>query len=366
MRNNILIISISLIAFLGCNGPSEKNAHSESQAHTNVRRVSSTDDNSSRIRFGEIPRIKLSEKITCTGGIEIPPSDLFSIHSRSEGIVERIHFLPGDFVRRGQALIRIYNPRLLEMQRIFLETKAEYDLANKDFTRKESLYRDSAMNARAYDQARGKKEVLKARYEGLKTELKWLQVDAEKVEKTGQLQPHVNIYASANGYVHKVLTNKGAWVEPPLQLMEIAGRDHIHLELKVPSRSIAHLAKGQEVGFTIPGMQETLLARVEKINPMLDKETNTLQVHCHLEKEVEKIVKAGMFVQAQIAIAPREVPALSLDAVVKEGENYYAFKKNGEELEKVLLINPNLKDDFLTFDNDTSGEWVIAGAYYVE
>lgn len=357
---NFYIITILLLFLSACESGEEKG---QDQSKAVVSKSSSF---SSRIEFGEIPSIKLAGKISCSGVIEIPPSDFVSIHSRTAGFVGSIHFLPGDYVRKGQMLVGISNPHLIEKQRLFLETKADYELKTKDFRRKEKLFDEKAINEKAYDEAKGNMEILKARYEGLKTELGLLGMNVGRIEKEGKLQSRIRILAPTNGYIHEVQTNKGAWIEPQTQLMEIAGKDHIHLEIQVPSRSISQLEKGQEVEFTIPGSAESFSARIEKINPMLDRESNSLQVHCHIAEDATQHIKAGMRVQAWIETTPQELKALPLEAVVKEGENYYAFKKTGEETMRVQLVNPMLEGGYVTFGNDHGGEWVIGGAYYVE
>ena len=111
---------------------------------------------------------------------------------------------------------------------------------------------------------------------------------------------------------------------------------------------------------------EALGAKIEKINPVLDSRTGTLNIHCHIDKKDMEYTIPGMFVNASVSLEEREFNGLPMDAIIKEGNEYYAFIVNGNYFEKKLLDNPRLHSDFVTFDGLRSDKMVVSGAYYVE
>jgi len=318
------------------------------------------------VKIGVMPSRVVKQKVICTGKIEIPPTELISVHSRSEGFIAGMTYLPGDFVKKGALLFTITNTQLVEKQRILLETKAELTMAKKDYDRKQRLQSEKVTTEKALDESIARKELLSATYEGLKNELELLGIDVDALEAERKFQSTLYLYASDAGYVHKVLVNKGQMIQPSDNLMEIANDNHVHLELQVLSKYVPLLTVGQKAQFTLPNSSKKFGAEIVKLNPMLNNETGTLNVHCHIDEENDVQIIAGMFVNAEIEVEANDVSGLPLEAVVKEGIDYYAYCVEGELLKKHLLKNVVVTGDFITFDTISSEQMVIAGAYYVE
>ena len=317
------------------------------------------------VQVGPIQTKTVLQKVSCTGRIDVPPTELFSVHSKTSGFIDLIKYIPGDYIKKGTLLFTILNPALIEKQRILLETKAAYELAQKDFLRKQTLQAENATTQKSFDEALAQKEILGAKYNGMKSELLLLGINLEALEMEQTFQPKHYIYADESGYVHKVQVNKGQMIHPDDRLMDLANNDHIHLELQILSKDVPFLEIGQQVEFMLPNNPHTYMAEVVKLNPIIDKETGTLNVHCHIEEDHEKDMKAGMFVNAEIEVEAVEVQGLPIQATIKEGENYFAFFVEEGKLVRHQLDNPKMQDGFVTFNNMPKGEVVIAGAYYL-
>jgi cobalt-zinc-cadmium efflux system membrane fusion protein len=317
------------------------------------------------VTTGPVERRAVSKSISCTGTIEVPPSDRISIHSRTSGQVSGLRFIPGDYVSKGTVLCRITNPELIPLQRQLLETRASLATAQQTLERQRILSAGEATTAAALQDSEGRVALLTATYNGLKSELQQYGIGIDALEKDGTFQSSVNVYAKAAGYVHKVTVNEGRMVSPTDQLMEIAGTEHLHLELKVPSQQIGRLKKGQTVNYTLPFEAQAGTATIEKINPMVDDVSATLQVHCHFNEKDREQLLPGLFVNAVVLTGNQEVYGLPLDAVVKEGQTYFAFQYRDGEYEKTALRDADVTNGFITVSNPPSGDWVTGGAYYL-
>jgi cobalt-zinc-cadmium efflux system membrane fusion protein len=317
------------------------------------------------IKIGSLQKKLIKQNVNCTGRIEIPPNELVSVHSKSEGFIEVIRYITGDFVKKGAVLMIISSPDLVEKQRILLETKAELTLATKEYERKSKLQSENATTQKAIDASYAGKELLSARYMGLKSDLELRGIDVIGLEKEQKFKTQLPIYSTISGYVHDIPVNRGQMIQPHDRLMEITNNDHIHLELQVLSKDVALLKLGQKVRFTLPNNPKIFNATIEKLNPALDTETGTLQVHCHIDEDQDEVI-IGMFVNAKIEINDLEVKGLPIEAVIKEGENYYGYVVSGNLLKKQLLENAEAMGNFIIFDSVLPEKMVISGAYYVE
>lgn len=317
------------------------------------------------VTTGPVERRSLGNSIACTGTIEIPPSDRISVHTRTPGQVSGLRLIPGDYVRKGALLCRISNPELIPLQRQLLETRASLATARQTLERQRVLSAGEATTAAALQDSEGQVALLAATYSGLKSELEQYGIGIDALEKNGAFQNSVGIYAQAAGFIHEVSVNEGRMVSPTDQLMEIAGTEHLHLELLVPSRRIGRLKKGQTVNYTLPFEAKTGTATIERINPMVDGESATLQVHCHFNEKDRELLLPGLFVNATVVTGEREVYGLPLNAVVKEGQTYFAFQVQDGEYTKTALRDTEVNGEFVTFSNPSAGEWVTGGAYYL-
>ncbi len=313
-----------------------------------------------RVTTGPLEERSVSHEISCTGTVELPPTELLSVHSLIEGQVSDLRYIAGDFVKRGALLPRVSNPQLVQKQRELLETRAKLNSAGVVYERQQVLDAGNATTAAALEAGRAAVELLTATYGGLRSEL-----TQYGLEDKGNFQTSVGVYATSNGYVHEVLTNQGSMVMPTDELIQLADTEHLHLELRVPSRKVAAVKLGQEVIFQLPYNETRGRAVVEKINPMADLETATLGIHCHFDRPLPEGIIPGLFVNATIAAGERRLTGLPLDAVVKEGQQYFGFRKTGEDYTKTALVDAQDMGDFISFSNAAVGEWVTGGAYYL-
>jgi len=319
------------------------------------------------VKTGPLQERRINHKITCTGTVEVPPTDLISVHARTSGQVTQLKYLPGDYVRKGAQLLRISSPELIQSQRTLLETKAKLKTAERTLERQNILDAGEATTAEVLDAARSQVELLTATYNGLQQTLRQYGINVDQLETEGTFQTSVGVYAAGSGYVHAVTTNQGQMITPADELLQIAGTKHLHLELNVPSSEVAAVRKGQRVDFLLPFNDARGVATIEKINPMVDAETATLNVHCHFEDELPEGLIPGLFLNATILTGEQILTGLPLSGVIKEGDTFYGYRAVDGEMEKKLLRAARSLGDFVAFQPEiATGDWVTEGAYYLE
>lgn len=319
-----------------------------------------------KIKIGKIKKKELENSISCTGQIKVPPAAISSVHSKVNGQVSFLKYHEGDFVQKGTLLTRIGNPQLIEKQRILLETKAELSHASKDYQRKKILRDNQATPERSYDESYSRFQILSSKYKGLKIELEAMGINVVKLENENYFQKTIPVTADQSGYINKVLVNQGQMITPETQLMEIVNINKVRLELNVMSQHIGTIKEDQRVKFTVPNHEETFNAEIQNINPMINHDQSTLQVWCSIDHPEKTIFVGGLFVNANILTTPVLSEGLPLSAVVKEGEEYFAFRIIDNNLKKTLLNNAVPAGDFIIFDGQKDGDWITDGAYYVE
>ncbi|HLT93286.1 MAG TPA: efflux RND transporter periplasmic adaptor subunit [Membranihabitans sp.] len=316
--------------------------------------------------IGPLMHRTVARTIESTGRIDLPPNAIQTIHSVSGGYLSTFNIIPGDIVSKGKVLFALTHPGIIEKQRLFLETKAERDLAQKDYNRKKDLWASRATSAVIFEEAEAKLRILEARYQGLQKELEMWGIDMHALAQGGNLQSDINVVSPVQGIVDEIFVHPGQMVSPDEPLIRIVNRRVLHLELQILARHASEIKKGQKVTFSLPGRQDMYTARVLQVNPQLDSETGTLNVHAHPDDVALEILIPGVYVQAKIELDSAEVVGLPQDAIVEQEGVYYAYGVSDEYIEKLPLTSVERLGNMVVFDPLPYSQFVIKGAYYME
>ena len=117
---------ILLFFFLySCSANNEAGSETEESAEeTLITDIETLLNDNPNIKIGKAEFRNVKHDIACTGRIELPPDEMISVHSKSNGYIENIPHIAGDYVRKGEKLLDYTNIELIEKQRILLESKA--------------------------------------------------------------------------------------------------------------------------------------------------------------------------------------------------------------------------------------------------
>ena len=98
--NTKYYIFLVAVLFVACNQREpEATATPESEEVTTLQ-LSDVEANK-KVQIGAVQTRSVSETIQCTGRIEIPPTDLVSVHSKMEGQITYLKYLSSDYVQKG-------------------------------------------------------------------------------------------------------------------------------------------------------------------------------------------------------------------------------------------------------------------------
>ncbi|NNK81443.1 MAG: HlyD family efflux transporter periplasmic adaptor subunit, partial [Flavobacteriales bacterium] len=246
--NNSLISTMFISLMLACNTAVEP-ITAENDAAIDIESLL---ESNQKIRIGPVITKSMNRIIECSGRIDVPPSEFISVHSRIKGVIDKVNYLPGDKVSRGDGLFVINDPELVERQRILAETHAKFEQVEKEYDRQKLLYESGATSLKKFENISAERKLLRARFDGLSAELQLIGVDTKPLLEEGSFSTYVIIRSPSNGYVHDVKVNKGQMISPEDVLLEMANDEHIHLELQVLSKDVTSVGLDQKVSFRIP------------------------------------------------------------------------------------------------------------------
>ncbi len=302
--------------------------------------------------------------------VEVPPKNQAFVHSPVPGFIQSVDHIPGDYVKKGAYLTTVKHQDLVRLQREFLETKAAWSAAQKQYERLAKLAQTDAASLRALESAQAEYELLQATHDGILEELELIGMPLDEIQ-AGNIQTQLHLYAPISGYLTSIHARPGMLATPDMALYQIVHLGHPHLELQVFQADIGRIVEGQSVMAWIPGTRDTLLAQVYRNGRQLDPERRTISVHAHFEDKAfaSKRLRLGGHLQARIFDLPDSVwtvPASALER--REGETL-VFRKKGETFEGIPVQVGRTANGRVEIPNpglDSSMQLVVKGAYYVQ
>ncbi|MBA9079147.1 MULTISPECIES: efflux RND transporter periplasmic adaptor subunit [Rufibacter] len=283
------------------------------------------------ITLGKPEMRNLSNTLTVTGELDVPPQNMASVSAPLGGFVKNTELLEGMRVKKGQLIVRIENADFVTLQQDYLEARSRLDFLELEYERQKELSEEQVTAAKTFQQVTAEFRSVRSQVEGLAERLRIIGVNPASLRE-GKISRILPIFAPIDGYVTYINANVGQYVNPTDVLFRIADTDHLHVELTVFEKDVAALKKGQQVRFALPGESGAEHEATIYLIGREISEERTVQVHAHLKEEDKELVP-GMYVQAQVSLGGQQVLALPEAAVVQDAGNDFIFLYMGEEKE---------------------------------
>ena len=322
---HLYIILFSLV-FIAC-GNSEKSNETinEEVSNPNEIEISQSQFTNGHMQLGKLEEHAFNKSVKTTGTIDVPPQNKAIISTIIAGYITKTPLLIGDMVNKGQILITLKSPEIVEIQQEYLEISEQLNYLKSEFTRQKTLFDENITSQKNFLKAESTYKSSLAHYNGLREKLGMLNINPSSVEK-GIITSTINLYSPIKGYITKVNISNGMHVSPTDIIMEIVDTGHIHLELSVFEKDILNIKKHQKIQFKIPeASDKTFEAEVHLVGTTIDAKTRIVKVHGHILDETKTNFIVGMFVEAEIVTETTKGLALPKDAVIEHEDNYYVL-----------------------------------------
>ncbi len=265
--------------------------------------------------------------VHANGKIEVPPTNKTFISLPFGGVIKSISILDGDFVKKGEVLVEIEHPEIIQLQQDYLEVDATLELLQLEVERQQTLVNNEAGSLKNLQQAKSSFNVAKAKKSGLRAKLEMANVQLSKLDG-GVIQRVISIRAPFDGVVTKINANVGEFASENINLLEIIDLKHAHAEVYVFEKDAKYIQEGQEVKIKMIETDVEEKATVYLVGKEVSKD-RTIKVHCHFEKESSRLLP-GSFFKATVLTDPMSLPTISFESVVKIQNKDAIFVKVGE------------------------------------
>lgn len=239
------------------------------------------------------------------------------------GVVEKIYVSEGQFFKRGQLLATL---KLTEVDAQLSQASLAHEKAKRDYTRANNLYKDSV-----------------ATLEQLQNAKTGVDIAGKTVDAVAFNKKFAYIYAEADGFVTKKISNEGEVVasgSPVFAINETSGSNDWTLKLGVTDKEWSAIAIGKPASVTVdafPG--KTFNATVFRKSQAADPNSGSFQVELKLAMDGAKPA-LGMFAKATINTdAKQSLPTIPYDALIEaDGNTAFVFVPNGKTKVKRIPV----------------------------
>jgi len=235
----------------------------------------------------------VERRIEAVGSVAWNERAVFVMQARSGGFVEKLYArAPLDPVAKGQPLVELLAPDWAAAQ-------AEY-----------LLLRRAGKDASLTEAARNRLQLL-----GMSEEQIGL------LEKTGQPQTRITLYAPINGVIAELGVREGATVMSGAMLFRLVDLSSVWVNAEVPEAQGAWLRPGTGVEARVPSFPgQVFRGRVSAILPEVNAATRTLRARVELANPGGRL-KPGMFATLVFAQGTGTKALLvPSEAVIRTGE----------------------------------------------
>ena len=332
--NRIILLS-SLLLIGACNTKETK----QEDTHTEHTEGTMTDVmltpqqyNALQMQADTLQVRTMSGYIEANGTLEVPPQNEAEITTAVGANVVSIEVIEGDKVAKGETVAFLSHPNIIQIQTDYLNAYSNSEFLEKDYLRQKKLYDAGVGSGANFEKAEANFKASKAKANGLKEQLRQLNISATGIEN-GTIYQRIALRSPIEGFVQKVEVKTGQYVEPQTPLFEVVNTHHVHADLMVFEKDVHQLKIGQKVSFNIQSMPDKeLTAEIYSIGKTFEQETKALHVHAEIENKEGNLIP-GMYIQGRIEANATQLTAIPESAIIEDAGKHYIFsvEKEGED-----------------------------------
>lgn len=256
--------------------------------------------------------------------VVIPNQQIRIISTPLSGMVESLVAAVNQPVRKGQLLARLQSPALAELQRDFLQTVLQSQLARNTLSRDEKLYQDGIVAESRYLAAKNQSAALAAAASEKRQALRLAGMSDGAIEKlqAGQAIGSVlEVVSPIEGVVLEQMAVPGQRLDAAVPLFKVARLTPLWLEIQVPLEQVNTLQAGASV--RVPAASAS--GKVISLGRRVSETNQTVMVRAEVSEGAGNL-RPGQYVEAVVGSASGArqwvVPNAAL---VRAGKQAYVF-----------------------------------------
>jgi membrane fusion protein, multidrug efflux system len=252
---------------------------------------------------------RLENNLSITG--TIIPNEIVSLRSEISGLILRIAFKEGEFVKKGTPLVYLNDDELKAQYQKLEFTKKLFESQEN---RQKQLLAKEAISQEEYD-------IVLNQFNTNLSDLKLLEAQLSKTV----------IRAPFDGVLGLRQISEGSVIGTNDAIVSIINIDPIKIEFSIPERYANQVKPGSKINFSTEAGVEEAVGTVYAFEPNIDASTRTLKIRAESPNRNKRFLP-GMFVRIKYILGVEEnalmVPA---EAIIPELSGYKVYIVNQDK-----------------------------------
>jgi cobalt-zinc-cadmium efflux system membrane fusion protein len=306
--------------------------------------------------------------VECHGYFVLPAHGLVQVTLPFGGVVKKILFPDGSYVKAGTVVALIENPGFITLQQEYLEAKNQYDYFRQDYQRQGELTVDNATSIKKMQQANREFSTFEIRVRALKAQLQLAGIDADSL-RADNISPLAKIRAPISGILCEINAGQGRYLSQDKVFFEMIGNHQLQLVTYVPVGYFPYLKIGKGIKFKLPFDTVTFAgATTIHILKKMDQENQVIRVLAAISKQDPRFLP-GMQVTVRIPTHSNSGLFLPSTAVVEQSGAKYIFIHKSEVFYRIRIETGMTRGDMVEIKSSSGlsadDSVVIHGAAYL-
>ena len=252
-----------------------------------------------------LEKIELQQTLPISGPIKAVNAAF--VKARVAGELLDLQVREGDTVQAGQVIARIdpteYQARLRQAQQQAQSAKAQVDIAQRSYDNNRSLVDQGFISKTALETSAFTLAASQASFQAAQSGVDVLQKALDDAV----------MRAPIGGLIAQRLAQNGERIAVDARVVEIVDLSRLELEASLSPEDAMRVRIGQSAQLTIDGADQTISARVARVNPSASAANRAVVVYLSVSPNPQ--LRQGLFAQGSLATGSQSVLALPLGAV---------------------------------------------------
>ncbi len=265
-----------------------------------------------------------------TGSIE--PERRADLRAEVSAVVLSVLKENGDPVKRGDLLVRLdptsIRDSLTAAQSSMAAASQAFDQAERQFQRMKTLRETGVVSAQQLEDVEIQRNSAQSEREAARTRVVTARQQLERTE----------VRAPFDGIVSDRKVSAGDTAQVGKELLKVIDPTSLRFEGLVSADAIGNVSTGQHVWFRIHGFAEREFEGVVmRVNPSANVTTRQVEVLVRFADPKQQPNVAGLYAEGRVETQSTASLMLPNGAIVREGDNAYAWQVKDAKLHKAKL-----------------------------
>lgn len=306
--------------------------------------ISFTAEQMKEMVLDTVALVPMAEEFQAVGEVSFDENNVVRIYPIVSGSVDNVLVSLGDYVQKGQLLASLLSTDISTFQRDYNVAKADLEVADKNMSRAQELYKSGMLSEKDFAEARKDFTNATSDFNEKKQILELYGGSSERLDAV------FRVVAPRSGYIVERNINEGSQIRTDnnTTIFTISDLKSVWIWANVHESDMGKVKEGDLVAVkTIAFPEKTFRGTIKKIGTMLDPASRVIRVRTELENE-NGLLKPEMFATVIITSQTQEkVLATPVNAIVLENNNNYVMKEtSANTFEKVQVSIGQKFSDF--------------------